>query len=159
MPNKDLTRTTEEDFDKMFTTAIPSARVLHITDGSRVLFSAASIVTPNHSLNHGQGHHRADDPCPANDISKHGTTDNAISPGPTGTDLFYNSNPGAVVKTMAEFNSMNKIKTPEEIAEVIGLGSILESTVVSHMATRNVWVWSYSLLRFICDIKGTYLRE
>lgn len=56
----------------------------------------------------------------AKDLGKRAITVNAVSPGPTGTDLFYSGKPEAVVKMIAGFNPMNRIGAPEEIASVVG---------------------------------------
>lgn len=56
----------------------------------------------------------------AKDLGRRGITVNCISPGPTGTELFLNGKSEALIKTMASWNPMNRIGTPEDIAKVVG---------------------------------------
>lgn len=54
----------------------------------------------------------------AKDLAKKGILVNAVAPGPTGTDLFYNGKTDAMLKMVAGFSPFNRIGTPEEIADV-----------------------------------------
>lgn len=72
----------------------------------------------------------------AKDLGKRNITVNVISPGPTGTDLFYNGKPEAVVKMIAGFNPMNRIGTPEEIAKVVSFLAGPESAWVNGQNLR-----------------------
>lgn len=72
----------------------------------------------------------------AKDLGKRGITVNVISPGPTGTDLFYNGKPEAVVKMIAGFNPMNRIGTPEEIAKAVAFLAGPESAWVNGQNLR-----------------------
>lgn len=56
----------------------------------------------------------------AKDLGRRGIMVNCVSPGPTGTDLFYQGKPDALVKTIASWNPMNRIGSPGEIAKVVG---------------------------------------
>lgn len=72
----------------------------------------------------------------AKDLGKRSITVNVISPGPTGTDLFYNGKPDSVVKMIAGYNPMNRIGTPEEIAKVVSFLAGPESTWVNGQNLR-----------------------
>lgn len=56
----------------------------------------------------------------AKDLGRRGITVNCISPGPTGTELFYGGKSDGLVKTIASWNPMNRIGTPDEVARVVG---------------------------------------
>lgn len=123
--------------DVPYANAFPQAAAPHIPDGGRIIFfsttlTAASTVTPNYLLYIAtKGAIEQMTRALAKDLGKRGITVNVVSPGPTGTDLFYNGKPEAVVKMIAGFNPMNRIGTPEEIAKVVGFLAGPESTWVN----------------------------
>lgn len=53
------------------------------------------------------------------DLAPKGISVNAVSPGPTGTDLFYKGKSEQMLKMIAGFSPMGRIGKPEEIAEAI----------------------------------------
>ena len=53
------------------------------------------------------------------DLARRGICVNAVSPGPTATDLFLKGKPDAVVKMISGLNPQNRLGTPEEIAETV----------------------------------------
>ncbi len=53
------------------------------------------------------------------DLARKGISVNAVAPGPTGTELFYQGKSEQVLKTVASFNPHNRIGEPEEIAEAL----------------------------------------
>ncbi|KAI5839198.1 hypothetical protein DFP73DRAFT_561846 [Morchella snyderi] len=131
LPMKDLAGTTEEDFDRTFGVNVKGPYFLtqvavpHIPDGGRIIFfsstlTVATTVTPNYLLYTAtKGAIEQMTRVLAKDLGKRAITVNAVSPGPTGTDLFYHGKPEAVVKMIAGFSPMNRIGTPEEIARVV----------------------------------------
>lgn len=56
----------------------------------------------------------------AKDLGRREITVNCISPGPTGTELFFNGKSEALIKAIASWNPMNRIGSPEDIAKVVG---------------------------------------
>lgn len=53
------------------------------------------------------------------ELAPKGISVNAVSPGPTGTELFYKGKTEQMLKTIAGFSPMGRIGKPEEIAEAI----------------------------------------
>lgn len=51
--------------------------------------------------------------------AKKGIRVNAVAPGPTGTELFYEGKSEQVLKMIAGMNPNNRIGTPEEVADAI----------------------------------------
>ncbi|KIX03276.1 uncharacterized protein Z518_06828 [Rhinocladiella mackenziei CBS 650.93] len=51
--------------------------------------------------------------------SRKGISVNAIAPGPTGTELFYEGKSEQVLKMIASLNPNNRIGTPDEVADAI----------------------------------------
>jgi 3-oxoacyl-[acyl-carrier protein] reductase len=56
-------------------------------------------------------------------------TVNTVAPGPTATDLFLTGKDDALIERLAKLNPMERLGTPEDIAEVI-----------SFLAGRNTWI-------------------
>lgn len=53
------------------------------------------------------------------DLTPKGISVNAVSPGPTGTELFYKGKTEQMLKMIAGLSPMGRIGKPEEIAEAI----------------------------------------
>lgn len=53
------------------------------------------------------------------DLAAKGISVNAVAPGPTGTELFYQGKNEQLLNTIASFNPHNRIGKPEEVAEVL----------------------------------------
>lgn len=70
------------------------------------------------------------------DLAKKGIMVNAVSPGPTATDMFLNGKSEQLLKIMAGFSPQNRIGQPEEIANVIAFLSSPECSWVSGMTIR-----------------------
>ncbi|RPA92216.1 NAD(P)-binding protein [Choiromyces venosus 120613-1] len=132
LPNKDLAGTTEEDFDRCFGVNVKGpyflaqAAVPHMSAGGRVIFfssslTAASSVAPGYLLYLStKGAIEQMTRVLAKDLGRRGITVNCVSPGPTGTELFYAGKSQAVVDTIASLTPANRIGRPEEIADVVG---------------------------------------
>ncbi len=56
----------------------------------------------------------------ANELRGRNITVNAVAPGPTGTDLFYNGKTDEQVAAIAKL-ALERIGTPEEIASVVAM--------------------------------------
>jgi len=71
---------------------------------------------------------------------------NALSPGPTGTDLFLKGKNDELIKTFANASPSGKVSEPEQIADVVGFLASENSRWVNRqnirvnegMATRNL---------------------
>ena len=55
----------------------------------------------------------------ANELRGRNITVNAVAPGPTGTDLFLNGKSDAQIDALAKLNPLERIGTPEEIANAV----------------------------------------
>lgn len=55
----------------------------------------------------------------AKDLGTKGINVNAVAPGPTGTDLFFNGKSEELVKTIASWNPFNRLGMPVDIARAI----------------------------------------
>ena len=53
--------------------------------------------------------------------ARYGITVNAVAPGPTATELFFEGKPQEVVDRIAGANPMGRLGTPEDIAEVVAM--------------------------------------
>jgi 3-oxoacyl-[acyl-carrier protein] reductase len=94
-------------------------------EGSHVVLlsttlTAASTVTPNYLLyNATKGAIEQITRCLSKDLATKGISVNAVSPGPTGTDLFYKGKSEEMLKMIAGFNPYKRIGQPEEVADAI----------------------------------------
>lgn len=148
LPNRDLAATTENEFDGTFAVNvkgpyfITQAAAPHIPEGGRVVFfstslTAATTVTPNYLLYIAtKGAVEQMTRVLAKDLGRRGICVNCVSPGPTGTDLFYNGKPQAVVDMIAGWNPMGRIGTPEEVANVVSFLAGHESAWVNGQNMR-----------------------
>ncbi|KAI5781507.1 hypothetical protein EDC01DRAFT_784406 [Geopyxis carbonaria] len=134
MPHADLASTTEADFDRCFALNVKGPYFLaqaaapHMpTDGSaRMVFfstslTAANTITPNYTLYlASKGAVEQMVHALSKDLGRRGIAVNAVSPGPTGTALFYEGKSEAVVEMIARMSPAGRIGRPEEVAEVVG---------------------------------------
>lgn len=70
------------------------------------------------------------------DLFRKGITVNAIAPGPTGTDLFYQGKSEGVLKMIAGFSPAGRIGTPDEIAGAVAFLSGEDGRWVSGQILR-----------------------
>ena len=94
--------------------------------GSTVILTSTSLInlstiTPNYLLYvSSKGAIEQMTRVLAKDLGKRGITVNAIAPGPTGTDLFYQGKSEELIKHLASTNPIGRLGTPEDIAKVTG---------------------------------------
>lgn len=131
LPMKDLEHSTEEDFDRTFAVNVKGPYFLcqkavpHMPRGSHIVLcsttlTAASTVTPPYVLyvaTKGAIEQMTRVLC--KDLGKKGILVNAVAPGPTGTELFYEGKSEETLKMFAGLNPQGRIGTPEEVAETI----------------------------------------
>lgn len=128
---KDLENTTEEDFDRNFAVNVKGPYFLaqkavpHMAPGSHIIFLSttlctASTVQPNYLLyNSTKGAVEQMTRVMAKDLGKRHIYVNAVAPGPTGTELFFQGKNKQVLKMLAGASPMNRLGDPEDIAEAI----------------------------------------
>jgi 3-oxoacyl-[acyl-carrier protein] reductase len=56
----------------------------------------------------------------AKDLAKQGIRVNIVSPGPTGTELFFHGKSEQLIHMFENANPFGKLGVPEEIADVVG---------------------------------------
>lgn len=72
----------------------------------------------------------------AKDLASKGITINAIAPGPTGTELFFNGKTEEMVKNITAAIPFHRVGTPEEIASVALFLSGKDSSWVTGQVIR-----------------------
>ncbi|KAL8865604.1 MAG: hypothetical protein Q9174_006801 [Haloplaca sp. 1 TL-2023] len=127
--NKDLESTTEQDFDATMTLNIKGPYFLaqkavpHMAPGSRIVLFSTSLcinsgITPNYLLYvTSKGAVEQMLRVMAKDVARKGIIVNGISPGATGTELFYKGKSDELVKAIANQSPFSKLGEPEEIAD------------------------------------------
>ncbi|KAF8533421.1 hypothetical protein BDD12DRAFT_865353 [Trichophaea hybrida] len=141
MPSADLAGTTEEIFDRCYNTNvkgpffITQAAAPYIPeDGSgRVIFfstslTRASTLTPGYTLYVStKGAVEQMVRGISKDLGRRNIAVNAVSPGPTATELFFNGKSEETLKMIRGTNPRGRIGEPEDIAEVVAFLSSKES--------------------------------
>jgi len=146
-----LSATTEENFDTSYALNVKGPYFLaqkavpHMPQGGRIIFigtsvNNASTVSPAYLLYCStKGAIEQMTRVMAKEL---GTPDkdisvNCVSPGPTGTALFYKGKPDELVKTIASWNPHNKIGEPEDVADCVAM---VAGTQSRWMTGQNVRV-------------------
>ncbi|KAL6246670.1 hypothetical protein RBB50_005977 [Rhinocladiella similis] len=132
MQMKTVSTTTEADFDHSFNLNVKGPYFLvqkaipHMSRGSSIVListtqSAASTVTPPYTLYCAtKGAVEQMGRTMSKDLqATKGINVNVVSPGPTGTDLFYQGKSEQMLKMIASLNPNNRIGMPEEVADAI----------------------------------------
>lgn len=132
LPMKDVETTTEADFDRAFNVNVKGPFFLiqkslpHMPRGSSIVListsqnHASTVAGPYTLYCATKGAVEQLARLLSKDLqTKKGISVNAIAPGPTGTDLFYDGKSEQVLKMIASLNPKNRIGTPEEIADAI----------------------------------------
>ena len=139
MPMQDLEHTTEATFDKIYNLNVKGPYFLaqkavpHMPEGGRIIFVSTGIahnsaVPPPYLLYAStKGAVEQMTRVMSKDLGRKGITVNAIAPGPTATELFFEGKSEAMVKGIASQSPFNRLGKPEEVAElaafVAGSGS------------------------------------
>ena len=72
----------------------------------------------------------------AKDLGRQGIRVNAVSPGPTGTDLFYSGKSEELLGRLAAVSPLNKLGEPDEIASVMAFLSSDDSRWIAGQIIR-----------------------
>ncbi|CAI6334684.1 unnamed protein product [Periconia digitata] len=138
-----LDKTSEEDYDRSMTLNVKGPYFLcqkatpHMPAGSSIILVSTSLtgstqVTPNYLLYlTTKGAVEQMTRVLAKDLGRKGITVNAIGPGPTATDMFFEGKSEELVKTIASWNPFGRLGTPEEIARAMAWLAGPESTWVN----------------------------
>lgn len=129
---KDIESTTEADFDRSFALNVKGPYFLvqkalpHIPRGGSIIListtqnHASSVSAPYTLYCSTKGAIEQLVRVLSKDLqAKKGIRVNAVAPGPTGTELFYEGKSEQVLKMIAGMNPNNRIGTPEEVADAI----------------------------------------
>ncbi|KAK0748439.1 hypothetical protein B0T21DRAFT_277237 [Apiosordaria backusii] len=145
----DLAHATEESYDAHFNLNVKGALFLvqkalhHFPSlGGRVIFistglNTASGVSPGYLIYVAtKGAIDQMTRALSKDLAKKGITVNAVAPGPTGTDLFFEGKSEQIVNFLKNQSPFGRLGTPEEIADVILFLASEESKWVSGQIIR-----------------------
>ncbi|KAJ9663176.1 hypothetical protein H2198_000937 [Neophaeococcomyces mojaviensis] len=124
----DIEHLDEANFDKSFAINVKGPMFLvqkvipYMPAGGKIVFVSttqnfASTVTPPYMLYCAtKGAIDQMTRVLAKDLAKKNINVNCVAPGPTGTDLFFEGKPEAVLKQIASLNPFNRIGEPDEVA-------------------------------------------
>ncbi|CAO2649910.1 Nn.00g012020.m01.CDS01 [Neocucurbitaria sp. VM-36] len=128
---RNVGETSEEDFQRTFDLNVKGPYFLvqkalpYLPKGSHVVLISTSLctvstITPNYLLYvSSKGAIEQMTRVLAKDLGTKGINVNAVAPGPTATDLFFQGKPQALVDTIASWNPFKRIGEPAEIARAI----------------------------------------
>lgn len=131
LPMKGVADVTEADFDRAFALNVKGPMFLvqtalpHMTAGGRIVMISttqnyASTVSAAYMLyNATKGAVDQMVRCLAKELGGRDINVNAVAPGPTGTDLFYQGKSEQVVKQIASLNPHNRVGKPDELGAAI----------------------------------------
>lgn len=133
LPMTDIEHVDEANYNKTFDLNVKGPMFLiqktipHMPEGGRIILVSttqnfASTVSPPYFLYCAtKGAVDQMTRCLAKDLAKKGITVNAVAPGPTGTDLFFEGKNEGVLKMIASLNPFNRIGEPDEVAGAFAL--------------------------------------
>lgn len=141
LPNVSIEQTTEDVYDRTFAVNVKGpyflaqAALKHLPqDGTgRIIFFSSTLtvlssIAPNYTLYVAtKGAIEQLTRALAKDMGKRNILVNCVSPGPIGTELFYEGKSEQMVKMVSGLSPQGRIGTPEEVAEVVGFLSGPES--------------------------------
>ncbi|MFS2223853.1 SDR family oxidoreductase [Pantoea sp. B65] len=129
MPMAKITPAGLADFDKVIHTNLRGAFLVlanaaeSICDGGRIIALSTSVIAKSFPA---YGPYIASKAgveglvhVLANELRGRNITVNAVAPGPTGTDLFFNGKSEEQINSIAKLAPLERIGTPDEIAAVV----------------------------------------
>ncbi|WP_315707927.1 SDR family oxidoreductase [Brenneria uluponensis] len=129
MPMAKITTAGLADFDRVIHTNLRGAFLIlanaaeYISDGGRIVVLSTSVIAKSFPA---YGPYIASKAgveglvhVLANELRGRNITVNAVAPGPTGTDLFFNGKSEEQIHTIAKMAPLERIGTPDEIASVV----------------------------------------
>ncbi|KAI7784310.1 short-chain dehydrogenase reductase [Diaporthe eres] len=143
MPMRTTGNTTEEDFDRAFALNVKGPYFLaqkaaaHMSPGGRVIFvstgiAKASTVAPPYLLYGAtKGAVEQMTRIMAKDLAAKGISVNAVAPGPTGTELFFEGKSEAMLEGIKKASPFGRLGEPEDIANVVAFLSGKDSAWVA----------------------------
>lgn len=145
MPMAKITPDGLADFDKVIHTNLRGAFLVlanaaqTVSDGGRIIALSTSVIAKSFPA---YGPYIASKAgveglvhVLANELRGRNITVNAVAPGPTGTDLFFNGKSEEQISTIAKLAPLERIGTPDEIAAAVAAlagpdGSWINSQVI-----------------------------
>lgn len=131
MPLTKITPAGLADFDKVINTNLRGAFLVlansaeNISDGGRIIALTTSVIAKSFPT---YGPYIASKAgveglihVLANELRGRNITVNAVAPGPTGTELFFNGKSTEQINSIAKLSPLERIGTPEEIANIISM--------------------------------------
>ncbi|KAF4341968.1 3-oxoacyl- reductase [Fusarium beomiforme] len=146
-PMNDLESTTEEGFDKAFNLNVKGPYFLvqkavkHMPRDGRVILVSSGVlhqsqVAPRYLLYaSSKGSVEQMTRILAKDLGPKGITVNAIAPGPTATEMFFQGKSQELIDTIASFSPLGRLGKPEEIA---GLAAFLAGPTSSWVSGQVI---------------------
>lgn len=148
LPMSPLEATSEELFDKIFALNVKGPYFLaqkaapHMSAGSHIvlisttLTAASTVMPPYLPYLATKGAIEQMVRVMSKDLGKKGICVNAVSPGPTGTELFLKNQNEQSLKMLSSLNPRGRIGEPEEIADTIAFLSGNDSRWVNGQNLR-----------------------
>jgi len=148
MPMIDFEHVTEDSYARVFDINVKGPMFLaqkavpHMKPGSRVVFVSTGVCTatgvqpPYMVYAASKGAVDQMTRVLAKDLGRKGITVNAIAPGPTATELYFDGKPEQVVNLHKSLSPFNELGTPEDMASVAAFLARDESRWVSGQVIR-----------------------
>ncbi|KAG7001458.1 hypothetical protein G7Y79_00031g065730 [Physcia stellaris] len=148
LPMSPLETTSEELFDKIFALNVKGPYFLaqkaapHMQSGSHIIListtltAASTVMPPYLPYLATKGAIEQMVRVMSKDLGKKGICVNAVSPGPTGTELFLKNQNEQTLKMLSSMNPRGRIGEPEEIADTIAFLSGNDSRWVTGQNLR-----------------------
>ncbi|KAI3397169.1 hypothetical protein diail_11143 [Diaporthe ilicicola] len=143
MPMRTTESTTEADFDRAFALNVKGPyfvaqkAVPHMAPGGRIIFvstgiaKASTVAAPYLLYGATKGAVEQMTRVMAKDLAAKGINVNAVAPGPTGTELFFEGKSEALLEGIKKASPFGRLGEPEDIANVVAFLSGKDSAWVA----------------------------